>query len=119
MKDMMKYKGYFGSIEYSDEDGVFFGEIEFIRALVTFEGKSVESLREAFKEAVDDYLDMCEQNGMTPEKPFKGSFNVRTGSELHQRAATYAQNKETTLNQLVVAALEQYLDGANRPRLHR
>lgn len=119
MNDMMKYKGYFGSVRYTDEDAVFHGKIEFIRGLVSYEGTDVASLREAFEEAVDDYLEMCEQEGITPEKPFKGSFNVRTGSELHQRAATYAQNEETTLNQLVVAALEQYLDGANRPRSHR
>ncbi len=60
MKDMMEYKGYLGSVHYSDEDSVFHGKLEFIRALVTYEGTNVKSLRSSFKEAVNDYLDLCE-----------------------------------------------------------
>jgi len=119
MKNMMKYKGYLGSVNYSDEDAVFHGKIEFIRDLVSYEGTDVTSLRLAFEEAVDDYLEMCEQEGIKPSKPFKGSFNVRTGSELHQRAVIYAQNEDITLNHLVAAALEKYLNGPNHSHLHR
>ena len=100
MKDMMSYKGYFGSVHYSDEDQVFHGKIEFIRGLVSYEGTDINSLRTAFKEAVDDYLELCEEEGNDPEKPFKGSFNIRTGSDLHRRAALLAKSKCTNLIQL-------------------
>ncbi|ELR98368.1 hypothetical protein GLO73106DRAFT_00021980 [Gloeocapsa sp. PCC 73106] len=57
MKNMMEYKGYIGSVGYSDEDNTFYGKVEFIRSLVSFEGVDVESLRQSFHEAVDDYLE--------------------------------------------------------------
>ena len=109
MKDMMSYKGYYGSVHYSDEDGVFHGKIEFIRSLVTYEVREVKGLRKAFEDAVDDYLELCVQEGKEPEKPFKGSFNVRTGSELHRKATLFAQAKGTNLNKVVAEALEKYL----------
>lgn len=115
MKDMMTYKGYFGSVHYSDEDQIFHGKIEFIRSLVNYEGTDVRSLRRAFEEAVDDYLKLCEDEGKDPETPFKGSFNVRTGTDLHRRAMLFAKSKGTNLNSIITDALEKYLstiDGA-------
>jgi predicted HicB family RNase H-like nuclease len=109
MKDMMCYKGYYGSAHYSDEDRVFHGKIEFIRSLVSYEGSNAESLRKAFEEAVDDYLELCAEEGRKPDKPFKGSFNVRTGSDLHRKAALFAKTKGTNLNKIVTEALEKYL----------
>ena len=120
MKDMMTYKDYMGSVHYSDEDRVFYGKIEFIRSLISYEGTDVDSLRQAFEEAVDDYLELCVEEGREPERPFKGSFNVRTGSDLHRRAATLAREKGVNLNKLVTEALESYLqvftpEGADHP----
>ncbi|MFT5086755.1 MAG: putative HicB family RNase H-like nuclease [Planctomycetota bacterium] len=109
MKDAMSYKGYTGSVHYSDEDRVFHGKIEFIRSLVSYEGTDVESLHRAFSEAVEDYLNDCAKKGIEPEQPFKGTFNVRTGSELHRKAVLYAREEGTNLNQVVKEALEHYL----------
>jgi len=109
MKDMMFYKGYYGSVHYSDEDRVFHGKIEFIRSVVSYEGSNAESLRKAFQEAVDDYLELCAEEGKKPAKPFKGSFNVRTGSDLHRKAALFAKTKGTNLNKIATEALEKYL----------
>ena len=109
MKDTMIYKGYIGSVHYSDGDRVFFGKLEYIKSLVNYEGTNVESLKLSFEEAVDDYLDLCVQEGIEPEKPFKGSFNVRAGSELHRRAALFAKERGLNLNKVVTEALEQYL----------
>lgn len=109
MKDMMTYKGYHGSVHYSDEDQVFHGKIEFIRSLVSYEGTDIKSLRMAFEEAADDYIELCEEEGKAPEIPFKGSFNVRTGTDLHRRAALIAKSKGMNLNKIVTNALENYL----------
>ena len=109
MKDMMAYKGYYGSVHYSDEDQVFHGKIEFVRSLVSYEGTDVRSLRTAFEEAVDDYLKLCKEESKEPEMPFKGSFNVRTGTDLHRRAALVANSKGMSLNKIVTDALENYL----------
>ena len=107
MKDMMRYKNYYGSVHYSDDDKVFYGKVEFVRALVSYEGTDVESLRRAFEEAVDDYLQTCEKGGKEPEHPFKGSFNIRVGSNLHQRIALEAMRKGVTLNKYIVDVLEK------------
>jgi predicted HicB family RNase H-like nuclease len=107
MKDMMKYKEYFGSVHYSDEDLVFYGKIEFVRALVSYEGTDVKSLRQAFEEAVDDYLDSCKEQGKEPEKPFKGTFNVRIGPELHQRVAAAAAQHGVSLNGYIAEVLRR------------
>ncbi len=109
MKNIMKYKEYLGSVNYNDEDKIFYGKVEYLRSLISYEGHDVESLRTSFHEAVDDYLELCQHQGIEPEKPFKGSFNIRPGSDLHRRAAIAAQERGINLNQLVTEALEQYL----------
>ena len=73
----MTYKGYLGSVAYSEKDQVFFGKIEGINGLVNFEGESVKELTEAFHEAVDDYLAYCEDEGIEPDKSYTGVLNVR------------------------------------------
>ena len=107
MKDMMTYKGYFGSVHYNDDDKVFYGKLEFIRALVSYEGTDVISLRAAFEESVDDYLDLCGETGKTPEKPFKGTFNIRLDPSLHQRLVAHAMDEGKTLNAFIKDALER------------
>ena len=107
MKDMMKYKGYFGSVHFSDDDNLFYGKLESIRALVSYQGTDVKTLRRAFEEAVEDYLQMCHKNGKEPEKPFKGSFNVRIGPNLHQRVALNALTKGITINKYINDVLEK------------
>lgn len=64
---MLEYKGYLGSVEYSNEDEVLHGRLEFIRDLVTYEGKDVQGIKAAFQEAVDDYLEVCEAKGRKPD----------------------------------------------------
>ncbi len=109
MSNMMKYKGHYGSVNFSAEDKIFYGKLEFINSAVLFEGTDIKSLEKDFKEAVNDYIEMCKQKGLEPQKPFNGSFNVRTGSELHRRAVIYAQEQNSNLNKVVIEALENYL----------
>ena len=109
MKNLMRYKDYLGSVTYNDEDKIFYGKVEYIRSLVSYEGRDVESLENNFREAVDDYLELTRSQGIEPEQPFKGSFNVRTGSDLHRRLAIAAKEKGINLNKLVNEALENYL----------
>ena len=109
----MEYKNYYGSVEYSDEDEVFFGKILFINDVVTFEGECVKDLKEAFHYMVDDYILTCEKIGKKPNKPFSGSFNVRTGSLLHQKLALLSEIKGVSLNKAVIEALEEYINKEN------
>jgi predicted HicB family RNase H-like nuclease len=105
--DLMHYKDYYGSYHLDIEAKVFYGKLEFIKALITYEASTAKGLQKAFVEAVDDYLAMCEQEGIEPERPFKGSFNVRVGEELHRKAALAAASAGITLNQFICETLEE------------
>ena len=107
MKDSMEYNGYFGSVHYNDDDKVFYGKLEFIRALVSYEGTDVVSLRAAFEEAVDDYLEFCKETGKQPEKPFKGTLNLRLDPELHKRLVSNAMSEGKTLNAFIRELLQR------------
>lgn len=108
MKDVMFYKDYIGSVHYSTEDEVFYGELEGINDSISYEGTSVTELKAAFEEAVEDYLELCQLNGKEPEKVYKGSFNVRIKPELHKKAAQMAIIEGKSLNQYVEEAIAEY-----------
>lgn len=97
----LEYKGYTGSIEYSKEDDLLYGKVLGIQGLVSFEGKTGKELEHDFAEAIDEYLSDCKEQGITPEKPFKGSFNVRRPTELHKKAALLAMKDKLSLNNFV------------------
>lgn len=105
----LEYKGYTGSIEYSPEDKLMFGKVVGIRGLISYEGETGKQLEEDFKSAIDEYLAICKEEGKTPEKPFKGSFNVRISASLHQKAALKAMEEKTSLNNLVAEAIRSHL----------
>lgn len=110
MTNTLKYKDYIASIHYSSEDDVFYGKLEGIEDLVTFEAVDVKGLKKAFHDAVDDYQVLCEQTGKTPFKSFKGSFNVRVGSKLHSKAYEHALLQGKSLNQYVHDAIQSKVE---------
>ncbi len=103
----LRYKGFYGSIEVSLDDDCLFGKLEFIDPLVNYEADTAHGLEQAFKEAVDDYLADCNALGREPAKPYKGSFNVRVGSELHKKALIAAKEKSMNLNEFVRQSIQQ------------
>ncbi len=105
MIDALTYKGYTATIHYSADDEVFFGKVIAINDLITFEGTSVSTLKEAFEEAVEDYLSDCEAIGKSPDKTYKGVFNVRVPASLHKKAAMLASQHRVSLNDFVKTAL--------------
>lgn len=109
----LEYKNFIGSVNFSEEDEVFFGKIEGINALVTFEGQSVIELKEAFKNAVDDYLELCIKKGIKAHKTYSGILNIRLTPEIHRKAATIATKSGTTLNALIKRAVEKELKAAH------
>ena len=107
MKDVLRYKDFIGSVHFSAEDDCFFGKIEGIDDLVTFEGRDVGELKRAFREAADDYIDLCRKAGKPVFKSYVGSFNIRMPAELHQKAARKSALLGISLNQLVQRAVEK------------
>jgi predicted HicB family RNase H-like nuclease len=109
MNNTITYKSFIGSLQFNQSDKTFFGKIEGINDLVTFEGKSVSELIKAFHEAVDDYLVLCKLKKKEPHKSFKGSFNVRVAPEIHARAYHSAKSLNLSLNQFVRKSIEKSL----------
>lgn len=109
MSTLLQHRGYYGSIEASPEDNCLFGKLQFIRALVSYEGETVAQLSQSFRDAVEDYLDTCANLGQDPELPCKGSFNVRVGHDLHLAASVAATRDKISLNDLTRKALREYL----------
>lgn len=107
MKDVITYKGFIGSVHFSSDDLVFYGRIEGIEDLVTFEGQTTVELVNAFHETVDDYIALCKRAGKEPLKSCKGSFNVRIPSELHRKAIQKAVMTGVSLNQLIQEAIKK------------
>ncbi len=94
----MKYKGYESVVEFDDEAEIFHGEIINIRDVITFQGSSVEELKQAFQDSVDDYLEFCEERGEEPDKPFSGKFVVRIDPQLHKVMTIRARQEGKSLN---------------------
>lgn len=110
MTKNLKYKKYTGSVEYSEEDGVFFGKLLYITDLILYEAESEDQLQKSFEDAVNEYLEDCKRDDRQPNEPCKGSFNVRVDPEVHLELKFMAIRNKTTLNEIVrracTAALE-------------
>lgn len=109
----LTYKNYIGTVNFSEEDGVFFGKVMGITDSISFEGDSVDSLVEDFHNAVDEYLEFCAENDKEPQQQYKGSFNVRISPDLHRQASLMAQARHISLNNLIEQSVKSYVNGVD------
>lgn len=106
---VLKYKGYYTKIEFDKESMVLYGKVEGIKDLVDFQSDSAKTIEKEFHQAVDDYLAFCQEVGKTPEKEYKGTFNVRITPALHRDLARVAFIENKTLNACVEEAVKSYV----------
>lgn len=106
---MMTYKGYLGNVEYDDDAKIFAGTVINTKTVITFQGTSVQELEDEFRNSIDDYLEWCKQDGVAPEKPYSGKFNVRFLPELHQQAAVMAKKLNISLNSFIELSVREAL----------
>jgi|LakMenE18May11ns_1017448.scaffolds.fasta_scaffold9245577_1 predicted HicB family RNase H-like nuclease len=107
--NLLSYKGFYGSVNFSAADEVFYGKVEGVHDLVSFEGATVKELKQDFQKAVEDYILFCKKKGNPVQKSLMGSFNIRIKPDIHQRAAIVALQKNISLNHLVQQAIEREL----------
>lgn len=107
MTNTMTYKGYSARIDYDDDDGVFTGRIAGIRDRVGFHAETVEGLRTAFREAVEDYIETCASIGKEPQKAFSGQVMFRVSPEVHRKAVIAAELAGKSLNQWAEDVLDR------------
>lgn len=110
---MMEYKGYIGHVEFDDEAGIFHGEVINLRDVITFQGETVEELRTAFRDSIEDYIEFCAERGEEPERPFSGKFTVRISPELHRKLYVQAKLQNKSLNGWVSELFEDSVEQVN------
>lgn len=102
----IRYKGYSGTVEYDESVGYLVGKVLGLKkALILYEGGTIEELKKDFEEAVDDYLQTCNKEGITPEKPYSGKLILRITSQLHGEAAEKAATLGISLNEFISRAI--------------
>ena len=101
----MTYKGYESVVSFDDETGLFHGEVIDTRDVITFQGQSVNELRKAFRDSVDEYLRFCKERGEEPEKPFSGKLVLRISPELHRSISLEARRRHLSLNAFIAERL--------------
>lgn len=106
---MMEYNGYIGMVEYDSDAKIFHGDVVNTRDVLTFQGTTVEEIEGAFKDSVEDYIQWCKSEGVTPEKPYSGRFNLRLSPELHKEIAITARKMNLSINNFVEKALKDEL----------
>jgi len=107
MTNTMTYKNYAARIEYDDEDGLFVGRIAGIGDRVGFHADTVEGLRDAFHEAVEDYIEVCAKVGKEPQKTYSGQVMFRVNPDVHRKAAMAAELSGKSLNQWAEEVLDR------------
>lgn len=108
---MLQYKGYTGRVEFDDEADVFHGEVCGLRDVIDFQGSSPKELKNAFRDSIDAYLELCAELGQEPDKPFSGRMLVRMPPDLHRDLHNTAAAQQMSLNALIIRLLEgQFTD---------
>jgi len=102
---MLKYKNYSGFVVYDDEARIFHGEVAGIKAVITFQGITVDEIEQAFKDSIDDYIDWCKERGVEPEKAYSGKFSLRMPPDLYVKIAALAAQSGMSINSYIVNKL--------------
>jgi predicted HicB family RNase H-like nuclease len=113
----MTYKGYKADIKFDSDANTFYGEILNSAAVIHFRGSSVEELEISFKEGIDEYLTVCEEEGITPERPFSGEFRVRISPDLHKKIFFQAKKEKLSINKFAIKAFEEKILSSEREQI--
>lgn len=111
MTNLLEYKGFCGTVEYSSADDLLFGQVVGINGLISYEGDSLASLKDDFESAIDDYLEMCQAVDLQPERSYKSDINVHISPELHKNLLSFAAAHNQSVNMAVEKAIQAYVSG--------
>jgi len=109
-ENLLTYKGYYGSYEVSIEDGLIFGKILFIDDSVGYDSETIKGIQAAFEEAVDSYIEFCEEINKDPNPSFSGKTAVRFDPELNKKVAILSKKEKQSMNDFIVSAIKNHVD---------
>jgi predicted HicB family RNase H-like nuclease len=107
---MLTYNNYSGIVEYDADGKIFTGEVIGLKDVITFQGRTADELERSFRESIDFYLELCAKDGIHPDRPFSGRFNLRINPEIHRKVAESAASERKSQNQWVAEAIEKALE---------
>ena len=107
MTGTMHYDGYVATHEWDNDHRLFHGIVINTRAVLAFQGQTLDELRTAFADTIADYVEWCRERGKEPERPYSGNFMLRVSPELHRRIATAAARSGKSINGYVAETLER------------
>ena len=109
--EYLHFKGYTGSVEYSDADNCLFGSVLGMKkSCILYEGSTIDELKKDFEAGIESYLDHCERKGKKPDKPYSGTLNIRIPSEVHCQVAMVAERNGTSINSFIRESIEKQLE---------
>ncbi len=111
--DTLQYKGFIGSVHFAAEDRVFYGKVEGVNDLISFEGSTVDDLEQGFRYMVDEHIKDCKRNNKPIDKSYKGNLNIRLTPELHKKASHKALLKGISLNQYINEAIKKEISSSD------
>ena len=63
---MIEHRGFIGHFVFDDQSNLFIGRVVNTNDLITFQGNSVSDVKEAFRDAVEDYINWCKKYRNVP-----------------------------------------------------
>lgn len=110
MQEVMSYRGYKGTIEYSLEDNILHGEVLGIRSLLSYEGNTLQELKDDFEDTIDDYFECCKNHNMTPEKPYKQNIVINLEPDLQEKLYLYSELRDEDISDSINRAIRNLVD---------
>lgn len=107
MKNMLSYKGFTARIDFDSDDNIFVGRVRGIRDIIGFHGETVSELTLDFHNAIEHYLQVCKERGVSPQKTYSGNIMLRVPPEIHAAAAVAAESQGKSLNQWAANVLKK------------
>ena len=107
MTDLMKYKSFAGTVEYSAADKCLHGQIVGIPDKITYEGADLDELHKYFKQAVLEYIEDCNRLGKPTRKTYTGHFSVRVKPRTHEKLDYLAHSNNTSVSKIIEEAVSQ------------
>jgi len=103
---MIEYKGYIGQVIFDNDANIFHGEVLNIRDVVTFQGQSVDEIRQAFHESIDDYLEFCAELKEKPNTPFSEIITLPLSHDLHRKISLLATEAGKEIQSWIIDTID-------------
>lgn len=105
----MKIDGHYAVISCDADLDMFRGEFVGLNGSAAFYATTVEKLKTEGRKSLREFLSVCKERGITPEKDFSGTFNLRVGKKRREELAIAAAVRGVSMNKLIDQAIEHEL----------